>query len=117
MHLSFAARICDTDYVLKNDFTDVGVLKPFDEVTCIVGTDVYKRQAYTGHPNAVGTYGAAINGTEDDDMKFLKVLSEKCEVFSAADVTAVDVGYNGGLSLIHICLYRSSHCAAQPDTV
>lgn len=25
-------------------------------------------------------------------MKFLKVLSEKCEVFSAADVTAVDVG-------------------------
>ena len=52
--------------------------------------------AYTGHPNAVGTYGAAINGTEDDDMKFLKVLSEKCEVFSAADVTAVDVGYNGG---------------------
>ena len=38
MHLSFAARICDTDYVLKNDFTDVGVLKPFDEVTCIVGT-------------------------------------------------------------------------------
>ena len=44
-------------------------------------------------PNAVGTYGAAINGTEDDDMKFLKVLSEKCEVFSAADVTAVDVGY------------------------
>ena len=29
-------------------------------------------------------------------MKFLKVLSEKCEVFSAADVTAVDVGYNGG---------------------
>ena len=29
-------------------------------------------------------------------MKFLKVLSEKCEVFSAADVTAVDEGYNGG---------------------
>ena len=29
-------------------------------------------------------------------MKFLKVLSEKCEVFSAADVTAVDMEYNGG---------------------
>lgn len=29
-------------------------------------------------------------------MKFLKVLSEKCEVFSAADVNAVDKSYNGG---------------------
>lgn len=29
-------------------------------------------------------------------MKFLKVLSEKCEVFSVADVTAVDMEYNGG---------------------
>ena len=52
--------------------------------------------AYTGHPNAVGTYGEAIDETEDSDMKFLKVLSEKCEVFSTADVAAVDVGYNGG---------------------
>ena len=52
--------------------------------------------AYTGHPNAVGTYGEAINETEDSDMKFLKVLSEKCEVFSVADVTAVDMEYNGG---------------------
>ena len=59
--------------------------------------------AYTGHPNAVGTYGAAINGTEDDNMKFLKVLSEKCEVFSAADVTAVDMEYNG-------CLLYTSRC-------
>ena len=37
---------------------------------------------YTGHPNAVGTYGTAINGMEDDGMKFLKVTSGKCEVFT-----------------------------------
>ena len=45
--------------------------------------------AYTGHPNAVGTYGTAINGMEDDGMKFLKVTSGKCEVFTAPDVNAV----------------------------
>ena len=52
--------------------------------------------AYTGHPNAVGTYGTAINGMEDDGMKFLKVTSGKCEVFTAPDVNAVDKSYNGG---------------------
>lgn len=52
--------------------------------------------AYTGHPNAVGTYGEAIDETEDNDMKFLKVTSGKCEVFTAPDVNAVDKAYNGG---------------------
>ncbi len=52
--------------------------------------------AYTGHPNAVGTYGEVINETEDSDMKFLKVTSGKCEVFTAPDVNAVDKSYNGG---------------------
>ncbi len=52
--------------------------------------------AYTGHPNAVGTYGEALNETEDNDMKFLKVLAQKCEVFSSADINAIDTGYNGG---------------------
>lgn len=37
-----------------------------------------------------------INSQEDDNMKFLKVLSDKCEVFSSADVNAVDKSYNGG---------------------
>jgi len=52
--------------------------------------------AYTGHPNAVGTYGEAIGETEDSDMKFLEVTSGKCEVFTAPDVNAVDKHYNGG---------------------
>ena len=52
--------------------------------------------AYTGHPNAVGTYGEAIDETEDNDMKFLKVTSGKCEVFTAPDVNAVDKAYSGG---------------------
>ena len=52
--------------------------------------------AYTGHPNAVGTYGEAIDETEDSDMKFLEVTSGKCEVFTAPDVNAVDKAYNGG---------------------
>ena len=52
--------------------------------------------AYTGHPNAVGTYGEAIDETEESDMKFLKVTSGKCEVFTAPDVNAVDKHYNGG---------------------
>lgn len=52
--------------------------------------------AYTGHPNAVGTYGEAIDETEESDMKFLEVTSGKCEVFTAPDVNAVDKHYNGG---------------------
>ena len=49
--------------------------------------------AYTGHPNAVGTYGEAIDETEESDMKFLEVTSGKCEVFTAPDVNAVDKHY------------------------
>ena len=59
--------------------------------------------AYTGHPNAVGTYGTAINGMEDDGMKFLKVTSGKCEVFTAPDVNAVDKSYNGGKLTEGVC--------------
>lgn len=33
---------------------------------------------------------------EDANMKFLKVLSDKCEVFASPDVNAVDKSYNGG---------------------
>ena len=51
--------------------------------------------AYTGHPNAVGTYGEAIDETEDSDMKFLEVTSGKCEVFTAPDVNAVDISVFG----------------------
>ena len=51
--------------------------------------------SYAGVRNAVGTY-ADTTDKEDGGMKFLKVLSEKCEVFSAADVNAVDKSYNGG---------------------
>ena len=58
---------------------------------------------YTGHPNAVGTYGTAINGMEDDGMKFLKVTSGKCEVFTAPDVNAVDKSYNGGKLIEGTC--------------
>ena len=39
--------------------------------------------------NAVGTYTDATD-KEDNDMKFLKVTSGKCEVFTAPDVNAVD---------------------------
>ena len=59
--------------------------------------------AYTGHPNAVGTYGEAIDETEDDNMKFLKVTSGKCEVFTAPDVNAVDKHYNGGKLTEGVC--------------
>ena len=59
--------------------------------------------AYTGHPNAVGTYGEAIDETEDSDMKFLEVTSGKCEVFTAPDVNAVDKLYNGGKLTEGVC--------------
>ena len=59
--------------------------------------------AYTGHPNAVGTYGEAIDETEDSDMKFLEVTSGKCEVFTAPDVNAVDKSYNGGKLIEGTC--------------
>ena len=52
---------------------------------------------------AVGTYGTAINGMEDDNMKFLKVTSGKCEVFTAPDVNAVEKSYNGGKLTEGVC--------------
>ena len=50
--------------------------------------DVYKRQV----KDNVG-HAFKIDKEAENDMKFLKVLSDKCEVFSRADVN---------LSLIHI---------------
>ena len=38
MHLSFAARIRDTDHVLQNNLPNVWVLQSFDEITGIVRT-------------------------------------------------------------------------------
>lgn len=53
--------------------------------------------SFAGVRNAVGTYAETeTENKEDDDMKFLKVLSDKCEVFTAADVNAVDKSYNSG---------------------
>lgn len=53
--------------------------------------------SFAGVRNAVGTYAETeTENKEDDNMKFLKVLSDKCEVFSSADVNAVDKSYNGG---------------------
>ena len=63
----------------------------------------YTHLAYTGHPNAVGTYGEAIGETEESDMKFLEVTSGKCEVFTAPDVNAVDKHYNGGKLTEGVC--------------
>lgn len=44
-----------------------------------------------------------INSQEDDNMKFLKVLSDKCEVFASPDVNAVDKSYNGGKLTEGVC--------------
>ena len=52
--------------------------------------------AYTGHPNAVGTYGEAIDETEESDMKFLEVTSGKCYPVQA------EVGSSGGYSWVRI---------------
>ena len=56
---------------------------------------------YAGVRNAVGTY--TDTESEDDNMKFLKVLSGKCEVFTAPDVNAVDKLYNGGKLTEGVC--------------
>ena len=40
---------------------------------------------------------------EESDMKFLKVTSGKCEVFTAPDVNAVDKSYNGGKLTEGVC--------------
>ena len=57
---------------------------------------------YAGVRNAVGTYTDATD-KEDNDMKFLKVTSGKCEVFTAPDVNAVDKSYNGGKLTEGVC--------------
>lgn len=64
------------------------------EVRNAYGTPV-DPASYAGVRNAVGTY-ADTTDKEDNDMKFLKVTSGKCEVFTAPDVNAVDKHYNGG---------------------
>ena len=46
---------------------------------------------------------------EDDNMKFLKVTSGKCEVFTAPDVNAVDT-----VSYTHLHSWRTSRCAFRP---
>ena len=56
---------------------------------------------YAGVRNAVGTY--TDTESEDDNMKFLKVHSGKCEVFTAPDVNAVDKLYNGGKLTEGVC--------------
>ena len=58
--------------------------------------------SYAGVRNAVGTY-ADTTDKEDSDMKFLKVTSGKCEVFTAPDVNAVDNHYNGGKLTEGVC--------------
>ena len=57
--------------------------------------------SYAGVRNAVGTY--TDTESEDNDMKFLKVTSGKCEVFTAPDVNAVDKAYNGGKLIEGTC--------------
>ena len=56
---------------------------------------------YAGVRNAVGTY--TDTESEDDNMKFLKVTSGKCEVFTAPNVNAVDKHYNGGKLTEGVC--------------
>ena len=70
------------------------------EVRNAYGTPV-DPASYAGVRNAVGTY--TDTESEDDNMKFLKVLSGKCEVFTAPDVNAVDKLYNGGKLTEGVC--------------
>lgn len=57
--------------------------------------------SYAGVRNAVGTYADTTD--KEDDMKFLKVTSGKCEVFTAPNVNAVDKHYNGGKLTEGVC--------------
>ena len=70
------------------------------EVRNAYGTPV-DPASYAGVRNAVGTY--TDTESEDDNMKFLKVTSGKCEVFTAPDVNAVDKSYNGGKLTEGVC--------------
>ena len=70
------------------------------EVRNAYGTPV-DPASYAGVRNAVGTY--TDTESEDDNMKFLKVTSGKCEVFTAPDVNAVDKAYNGGKLIEGTC--------------
>ena len=71
------------------------------EVRNAYGTPV-DPASYAGVRNAVGTYTDTTD-KEDNDMKFLKVTSGKCEVFTAPDVNAVDKHYNGGKLTEGVC--------------
>ena len=70
------------------------------EVRNAYGTPV-DPASYAGVRNAVGTYTDTTD--KEDDMKFLKVTSGKCEVFTAPDVNAVDNHYNGGKLTEGVC--------------
>ena len=70
------------------------------EVRNIYGTAI-DPASYAGVRNAVGTY--TDTESEDDNMKFLKVTSGRCEVFTAPDVNAVDKHYNGGKLTEGVC--------------
>ena len=82
-------------YVIANQMHeyDVCFLRP--------DTMVYTRSGFVRADNLtivkdnVG-HAFKIDKEAENDMKFLKVLSDKCEVFSRADVNAVDTTYNGG---------------------
>lgn len=70
------------------------------EVRNAYGTPV-DPASYAGVRNAVGTYTDTTD--KEDDMKFLKVTSGKCEVFTAPNVNAVDKHYNGGKLTEGVC--------------
>ena len=55
-----------------------------------------KLQYICDEANRLNNSQTNTNESEENDMQFLHAVSEKCEVFSAADVNAVFKGYNGG---------------------
>ena len=64
-------------------------------------TMVYTRSGFVRADNLTiikdnAGHAFKIDKEADNDMEFIKVLSDKCEVFSRADVNAVDTTYNGG---------------------
>ena len=71
--------------------------------------------SYAGVRNAVGTYEIQ-RKSEDDNMKFLKVTSGKCEVFTAPNVNAVDKHYNGGKLTEGVCYRCRPRLAALAGT-
>ncbi len=82
-------------YVIANQMHeyDVCFLRP--------DTMVYTRSGFVRADNLTiikdnAGHAFKIDKEADNDMEFIKVLSDKCEVFSRADVNAVDTTYNGG---------------------